>query len=84
MIHSKSDSFRVLWGNLRASDTAAADLNILVLRDIICPRPQCGVPHVGVHCFNRFFAGDGSHLSDIPGGNRADHVVGEITALVDG
>ena len=84
MIHSESDAFRMLGGNFGACDTPAADLNILVLGNVFSASFQSSVPHVRVKSVNSFLTGNRTHLGDVPGGNRTDHIVGEIATLADG
>ena len=74
----------MLGANFGACDTPAADLNILVLRNVFSTGFQSSVPHVRVQSVNSFLTGNCTHLGNVPGGNRTDHIVGEIAALADG
>ena len=81
MVHTEGNALRVFRSDLCAGDATAADLDILVGRDILCPSPQCRVAHIGVQGFNGLFTSDRAHLGDVPGSHGTDDIIGETAAL---
>ena len=72
----------MLRRKLASCDAAAADLHVLIARDVGRVFAERCEAHVGHQRARRGLAGDGAGRAIITLGDRADHVVGKRAALI--
>ena len=83
MIHTEINAARMLQRELAPRDAAAADLHVLIARNVGRVFTERRKAHIGHQRARRGLTGDRAGRAVIALGDRADHIIGKRAALIE-